>query len=247
MIDHNNLEEYSDPINYDLEFGGVTKQYQFYLEWAKQTPGTVLDLACGTGLTTLALAEAGIDIMGVDIAESMLAYARIKAQGLPVGFIHADARTFRSNQRFSLIYLTGNAFQAFLSDEDQKALLDTAYEHLEPDGRFIFETRNPAATDLVDEEESPWSEFVDHNGEIVKVSGSQTYDASQQIMHWVTHRTWPHQQKTSRIACRFTDHETLTRLLTSNGWIIEHQYADWDRTPFSLSSPSIISVCKKAK
>ncbi|WP_339852398.1 class I SAM-dependent methyltransferase [Paenibacillus sp. FSL W7-1088] len=118
MIDHNNLEEYQEPMNYDLEFGGETGKYDFFLELAKSHPGNVLELACGTGLTTIYLAEAGIQITGVDIVEPMLAYARHKAKDLPVEFIEADARTFESDQRFSMIYLTGNAFQAFLSDED---------------------------------------------------------------------------------------------------------------------------------
>ncbi|MFD1888126.1 class I SAM-dependent methyltransferase [Paenibacillus wenxiniae] len=247
MIDHDNLEEYSDPIHYDLEFGGETKKYQFYLDSAKEMPGTVLELACGTGLVTLPLAEAGIAIVGVDIAEPMLAYARVKGQGLPAHFIQADARTFQSDQRFSLIYLTGNAFQAFLSDEDQLALLRTVHQHLQPGGRFIFETRNPAATDLSDEEESPWSTFTDQDGQLVQVSGSQTYDASRSIMHWVTYRTWPHKRTISRIACRFTDHDALIELLTSNGFEIQHQYADWDRTPFVPSSDLMIMVCAKAE
>lgn len=27
MIEHNNLEEYQDPVNYDLEFGGETDKW----------------------------------------------------------------------------------------------------------------------------------------------------------------------------------------------------------------------------
>lgn len=76
MIDHNNQEEYRDPRNYDLEFGGETDKYEFFLELAKQHPGHVLELACGTGLVALFLAERGIPITGVDIVEPMLAYAR---------------------------------------------------------------------------------------------------------------------------------------------------------------------------
>lgn len=113
MTAHNNLEEYRDPVNYDLEFGGETRKYQFYLEWAQAAAGEVLELACGTGLTTLPLAQAGMAMTGVDIASSMLAYARVKAGNLPVAFIEADARTFRSDKKFAMIYLTGNAFQAF--------------------------------------------------------------------------------------------------------------------------------------
>ncbi|GGH51802.1 methyltransferase [Paenibacillus silvae] len=245
MIDHNNQEEYRDPMNYDLEFGGETDKYEFFLELAKQHPGHVLELACGTGLVALFLAERGIPITGVDIVEPMLAYARVKAKGLPVKFIEADARTFETDQRFSMIFLTGNAFQAFLSDEDQHALLQTVYNLLEPGGIFAFEMRNPDGTDLSDEEEEHWGTFTDMDGVTVNVSGNQKYDAGNQIMHWTTIRDWGHRQTTSRIACRFTDVQILQQLLEKQGFAVESQYANWDQTPFEPSSPMVISVCKK--
>lgn len=80
---------------------------------------------------------------GVDISSAMIAYARLKAKGLTVTFMEGDARTFESDKRFSMIYLTGNAFQAFLSDQDQSDLLTTVHKHLQPHGIFAFETRNP--------------------------------------------------------------------------------------------------------
>lgn len=247
VIDHSNLEEYLDPVNYDLEFGGETKKYDFFLEMARLHSSEVLELACGTGLTTLPLAQAGIRITGVDITPDMLKHARVKAQGLHVEFIQADARTFRSDKLFSMIYLTGNAFQAFLSDDDQLALLGTVYRHLAPDGVFVFETRNPAGTDLSDQEESVWGEFTDKDGRKVTVSGTQTYDAERHIMHWMTFRDWGFKKTASRIACRFTDQRTLQQLLESQGFRVESQYADWDKTPFTPSSSSIISVCRKVE
>jgi SAM-dependent methyltransferase len=245
LIEHSNLEEYQDPVNYDLEFGGEKDKYQFYLELARSSAGEVLELACGTGLTTIPLAKAGITMTGVDISPEMLAYARLKAEGLPVTFMEGDARTFESDKRFSMIYLTGNAFQAFLRDQDQIDLLTTVHKHLQPHGIFAFETRNPEGTDLSDEEETEWGSFIDKDGNTVKVSGTQCYDASQQIMHWVTMRNWGDKRTTSRIACRFTDQSTLHSLLTRHGFRVEHQYADWDKTPFSPLSSSIISVCRK--
>ena len=60
------------------------------------SPGSrVLDIGCGTGATTLACArKAGIDCVGVDISEPMLALARSRAEheGLPASFICADAQ-----------------------------------------------------------------------------------------------------------------------------------------------------------
>ncbi|MDQ0495395.1 class I SAM-dependent DNA methyltransferase [Paenibacillus brasilensis] len=153
-----------------------------------------------TGLTTIHLSKSEIHITGVDISSSMLEYARVKAQGLPVDFIEANARTFDSEKRFSMIYLTGNAFQVFLSDEDQRALVETVCKHLEPNGMFVFETRNPLGTDLSNQEESIWGKFIDKDGIKVKISGTQSYDSSNQIMHWVTFRDWGSKIATYRIA-----------------------------------------------
>src|SRR6476661_7362247 len=55
----------------------------------------------------------------------------------------ADARALDLGERFQLIYLTGNAFQAFLTRADQEALLERVRAHLHDDGLFAFETRNP--------------------------------------------------------------------------------------------------------
>ena len=46
------------------------------LELAPVDRGPALDVACGTGLSTLALAELGFDATGIDTAASMLAIAR---------------------------------------------------------------------------------------------------------------------------------------------------------------------------
>ena len=66
-------------------------------------------------------------------------------------------------------------------------------------------------------------------------------------MHWVTFRDWGFKKTTSRIACRFTDNDTLRSLLKNNGFNIEKQYSDWNKTPFSPLDPTIISVCKKSE
>ncbi|WP_280156398.1 class I SAM-dependent methyltransferase [Piscinibacter sp. XHJ-5] len=60
--------------------------------------GRVLDVGCGTGSTTLALARRlapGGRCLGIDISEPMIAAARMRAQqeGTPASFIRADAQT----------------------------------------------------------------------------------------------------------------------------------------------------------
>ena len=94
---------------------------------------------------SLPIASLGVMVTGVDLARPMLRYARVKAmqQQLPVNLIEADARHLHLNRQFSFIFLTGNAFQAFLNRSDQELLLASVKRHLAPNGIFAFETRNP--------------------------------------------------------------------------------------------------------
>jgi SAM-dependent methyltransferase len=55
--------------------------------------GSVLDAGCGTGENALHVAELGLPVLGVDVAETALAIARAKAveRGIEVEFAAADA------------------------------------------------------------------------------------------------------------------------------------------------------------
>jgi hypothetical protein len=74
----------------------------------------------------------------------MLRVARSRQGTERVCWIKADGQTLRLPLRFDLIYMTGHAFQALVTDDDAIAVLRTAHEHLTGDGRFAFESRNPA-------------------------------------------------------------------------------------------------------
>ncbi|HXQ36313.1 MAG TPA: class I SAM-dependent methyltransferase, partial [Anaerolineales bacterium] len=80
MNAHDNLEEFTDPPNYDLEEGERSaSRIAFYCELAKSVGGPVLEIACGSGLVTIPIAAQGLDVTGMDLAHSMLEHARKKA------------------------------------------------------------------------------------------------------------------------------------------------------------------------
>jgi hypothetical protein len=74
----------------------------------------------------------------------MLRVARSRQGTERVSWIKATGQTLRLPLRFDLIYMTGHAFQALLTDDDALAVLRTAHEHMTGEGRFAFESRNPA-------------------------------------------------------------------------------------------------------
>lgn len=259
MIDHNNLEEFSDAVTYDCEDSSDTG-VAFYTALAQETGGPVLELACGTGRVSIPIAQHGFAVTGLDIVPGMLAQARRKAVGLPVRWIEGDARTFDLGAYFRLIFLTGNAFQGFLTNADQQAVLQRVHAHLHAEGLFAFETRNPLIGASLSREghfvrlethaeEEAWSSFIDAHGREVRLSKSRVYDPVAQIFHWTTYRRWhedgQERTKITRIALRYTFPQELAALLHYNGFTIVRQYGDWNYAPLTASSPSIIVVCRK--
>ena len=204
MIDHNNLEEFADPHGYDIEDSSDTG-VAFYTALAQETGGPVLEIACGTGRVSIPIARLGFNVTGLDLVPGMLERARAKSGDLPTRWVEGDARTFDLGEHFRLIFMTGNAFQAFLTGADQEALLRQARAHLHDEGLFAFETRNPrwATLETRDEhyeglfanletraEEQEWQGYTDGHGREVRVSRTQVYDRVAQILHWTTYRRW---------------------------------------------------------
>lgn len=109
-------------------------------------PGTVLDLACGTGRVALALAEAGHRVVGVDHNAGFIRAARARAAGLPPHspaprFLIGDARRLQLRRRFSLVLMLDQSFKYLLTHQDQLACLRGIRRHLHPHGRFLVEHR----------------------------------------------------------------------------------------------------------
>lgn len=247
-----NLEEFDDPPNYDIEEGERSaERIAFYCDLAKSIGGPVLEIACGSGLVTISMAARGLDLTGVDLSRPMLEHARKKAeaQHLDIRWMEADARFFDLETRYKFIYLTGNAFQAFLQREDQEALLASVKRHLAPDGIFAFETRNPSGHDLTDQPEEEFDQsYTSIEGYQVSVYSTQRYDLLTQIMYWTSFRCWNDGEgdhsKETHIACRFTYPQELEALLYYNGFQVIGQYGNWDKQELSASSSSIITICK---
>ena len=74
------MSEYVDYAEY-YDFDHDTKiDLEFYLEFANQCRSPILELACGTGLLAIPIAEAGFEIYGLDLSANMLARCRTKVE-----------------------------------------------------------------------------------------------------------------------------------------------------------------------
>jgi hypothetical protein len=89
---------------------------------------------------------------------------------------------------------------------------------------------------------------VTHAGQQVRESalGRPTVDGELVTFTLVyTSPAWS-EPETSTSTLRFLPHATLEDLLSQAGLRVEAEYGDWDRQPFTDSSPEIITVARKA-
>lgn len=130
----------------DTSFTPVTAAL---LSLAAPQPGEdALDIGCGTGETTLALAAAVGDdgaALGLDISEQMLARARERAEELlsEAEFVNADAATY-ADGGFDLIV---SRFGVMFFD-DPVAAFASIHGLAAPGGRLVFACWQPPAQNL---------------------------------------------------------------------------------------------------
>lgn len=248
-VAEDNLEEFQNPEDYDLEYGTYEPQGPFYETVAARTGGPIVDVACGTGRIAIPLARLGYSVAGVDLAAPMLAHARRKSQGLDIEWQLADCRDFKLDRPFALALMSGNAFQACLTDTDQAALLAAVRRNLREGGHFAFEARNPRAEDLTGyATEAFWHSFTDRLGRTINVSLIETYDAAKAVLTCeVIRRVRGGSGEPSRatIRIRYTAPDELNRRLAAAGFAVEEQYGWFDRSPLTAESRSIVTVARK--
>ena len=102
------------------------------LEWlAPRTGERILDLGCGDGALTQAIAETGASVVGVDGSPDMLEAAR--ARGLDVRLMDGQALTFRSE--FDAVF--SNAALHWMTSPER--VIEGVARALKPGGRFVAE------------------------------------------------------------------------------------------------------------
>lgn len=103
---------------------------------------SLLELGSGTGGHAIHFAQMGYAVQGIDLSASMIALA--KAKPVPAGaaaptFVVADLRSFRTDQRFDAVVSLFHVMSYQVGDDDLRAAIATAANHLAPGGVFVFD------------------------------------------------------------------------------------------------------------
>ena len=140
-------EFYDDDMGRNSDGHDIVYYRQLCAAALAEIPGRVLELGCGTGRITLELAEAGIDVAGVDLSVPMLqvlqrkAAARLSAgNGFRAPLLAAmDMARPGLAGPFSAVICPFSAFTYLLQDNDRQAALAFVASVLAPGGRFAMD------------------------------------------------------------------------------------------------------------
>jgi 2-polyprenyl-3-methyl-5-hydroxy-6-metoxy-1,4-benzoquinol methylase len=97
-------------------------------------PPSVLDAGCGMGRVAIELARRGIDVVGVDLDEELLDFARRSEPSLR--WVHADLLSMRLDRTFAVVAMPGNVM-VFCRPSDRSGIIRNCAAHLEPSGSLV--------------------------------------------------------------------------------------------------------------
>lgn len=118
----------------------------FFLRFLTATPNArALDLGCGTGRITLAAAEVGCRMMGLDPDRASLQAAQAKPGAHRIEWIEGTSAAIPPGSSFDVAIMSSNVVQAILDDAELAQSFSDIASHLVPGGRVAFDTRDPDA------------------------------------------------------------------------------------------------------
>lgn len=218
----------------------------FFLGAVNEVPGSrVLDLGCGTGRLTIAVAAAGHTVTGVDPARASLDAARRKPGADRVTWVEGSTEVL-PDAAFDTAVMTSHVAQFFVTDEEWAAALADLARAVVPGGRLIFDTRDPA--------DRAWERWnpVDHLREVpvragvVTIRTEVTEVTAEGRVTFTRHSTFPDgTELDSEATLRWRPEHLVRSTLAEVGFDVEHVYGGWHREPVGSGAGEFVVVARR--
>jgi cyclopropane fatty-acyl-phospholipid synthase-like methyltransferase len=203
-------------------------------------PARLLDVPCGAGRHSLALARLGFDVAGFDLSEEAIgrAAAAAAAESLPARFRRADMRAFAAEAAFDGAICLGNSL-AYFGPEGMAAFLGRLAASVRPGGRLVLDSHCcaesllplPAEREIAFEGGSYRSRL--HYDVMTSVLKSE----AMLVLDGASHRLlYAHHVVTSG---------ELVRRLAAKGFVAEALYADTQDAPYAPGAPRLLLVARR--
>ena len=259
---------FSAAERYDALHTGRTADAAFYARAAADAGGPVLEVGCGTGRVSLAIAAAGVDVTGLDREPGLLSFAAVKrataerSAGRPstararVSLVCADMRAYAFRRPFAAVLMPFRVFQSMLTVSDHLAALAAARAALAPGGRLVLDVFDPRLDVLAEAAEGP-APLAETGRSYEDASGrwrervAARYDLESQIVDltYVYERQAgggaPAERAFDRLRVRYFTRWEFEHLLARAGYEVEALYGGWDGGPPTPEGEDMIWIARK--
>jgi ubiquinone/menaquinone biosynthesis C-methylase UbiE len=225
----------------------------FWRRVALGAGGPVLELGCGTGRISLPLAKAGVELVGIDRSEAML--ARLRARAMRASY-RARLRPIRGDIRrlpfatgaFPMVLAPYGILQSLLRDRDLNATLDAVARVLAPGGTF--------GVDLVPDVPN-WQEYsnrIQHRGNAaggvhLTLVESVRQDRARRLttfeQRYIVRRGGRTEAHPFQLTFRTLSIRQMTSRLEKAGFAIETVLGDYQGHPWDTRADVWIILAKK--
>jgi ubiquinone/menaquinone biosynthesis C-methylase UbiE len=232
-----------------------------YVDLAREEGGPVCELGAGTGRVALAIARAGIEVVGSDVSEPMLDRfrAKIAAETVDVArrieAVSGDMRSWGPEGRFRQVFIPFRSFLALLTRQDRHACLQNCHRILRAGGRLVLNMFHPSMAYMRQysfEAEGSWREagrWSLPDGGSLELIVTAVYDRLQQRVHarfrWIeTAADGSCRTVEEPVEIAYIWRDELLLHLELAGFEVEHLWGGFDRSPLSAEGQEMIAVCR---
>lgn len=258
-------EIYRHPHDYDLELAAQrVGDVDFWTAMLRhEQPRRVLELGCGTGRLTIALAQLGraqgFRVTGLDREPQMLARALARRQSASapdraaLQFVAADLRQLPLRERFDVVLLPYGTAHHLATLDDQLAVWRAVRRLVAPHGLFAVDVCAPdlallaRARERTDRAEDLVARGDD--GRVLRRSVAVTYDAATQqavfdYAYVVQQPDGASHEYQSPFAMHVYYPRELLLLFQATGFHVEQIIGSYAGEPFGATSPLLIALAR---
>ncbi|MFY1597083.1 class I SAM-dependent methyltransferase [Micromonospora sp. WMMD737] len=221
--------EFEDPLLvtvYDGECRWAADD-DFFVEAVGAEPARVLDLGCGTGRLTVALAGRGHRVTGVDPAAGSLSAARAKPGAELVTWICGTVEDVPSAS-FDVALMTSHVAQYLVGDDEWRNALSALHRAVVPGGRLLFDSRDPAFRHWTTWNRASSRTVPLPDGSDVLV-WSEATATDTGVVDVIRHYEFPDRARLSSATLRFRTEAELRASLEETGWAVDFVFGGWQR------------------
>jgi SAM-dependent methyltransferase len=229
---------------------------EFYASLAVEAAGPIVELGVGTGRVAIACAQAGVDVIGVDVSEAMMAEGAKRAAEAGVAervtWVHGDMRTFVADPPVRLVTIPFRSFLHMTTTEDQLGALRSAHRSLVPGGRLALNVFIPDPAIIVQQHATKTyqDEFVDEQGRRCEMYSLPVYEtATQRVRLKAICEIYKGQTVVdvaeTELEVRMVYRYEMHHLLSLAGFELEAEYGWFDRRPIAPDSRELVVVARR--